>query len=248
MSGLERQVMLITGAGSGIGRATALLAASRGATVIVTDVVGADNAAKEILDRGGCATAADLDVRDPAAWASVVRDATAEHGRITALANVAGVPSPAPDRAHQQSDEGWQRVIAINQSGPFYGMRAILPSMLEGGSGAIVNVASVAAVVGSPNSFAYAASKGALVAMSRQAAVDYAPSGIRVNVVCPGLIHTPILGRVDERFIQRAASATPLGRIGEPEEIAEMILHLAGSASRFVTGQVISVDGGWTAQ
>jgi NAD(P)-dependent dehydrogenase (short-subunit alcohol dehydrogenase family) len=120
--------------------------------------------------------------------------------------------------------------------------------MLDAGNGVIVNVASVAGLVGMQNSFAYSASKGALIAMSRQASIEYAHRGIRVNVVCPGLTRTPILARVADEVRAQCKAATPMRRLAEPEELASMIVHLTRPESAFVTGQVISVDGGWTAQ
>jgi NAD(P)-dependent dehydrogenase (short-subunit alcohol dehydrogenase family) len=239
---------LVTGAGSGIGRATALRFAREGTPVVAVDLVGADRTASEITARGGTALAIRLDVCDPVGWQDAVARAESAYGAVGTLANVAGVPSAAPDTAADQSDAGWERVIAINQSGPFYGMRAVLPSMARRGGGAIVNVASVAALVGLPNTFAYAASKGALIALSRQAAVEYAAAGIRVNVVCPGLTDTPILGRVDEAVRALCRRSTPLARLGTPDEVASMIVHLAHPESSYVTGQVVAVDGGWTAQ
>ncbi|WP_427925110.1 SDR family NAD(P)-dependent oxidoreductase [Streptomyces sp. cg40] len=245
---LQGQTAIITGAGSGIGRGTALRAAREGMHVVAVDVRNAEETVKEIVVAGGAATPVSLDVREPEGWRLLVEQTLEAHGSIAFLANVAGVVSLGADTAVEQTDEGWDRVIAINQTGTFYGMRAVMPAMIQSGGGAIVNVASVAGLVGMPNVFSYSASKGAVIAMSRQAATEFAKSGVRVNVICPGIIETPILGDITEELRTHCEAATPMGRLGAPDDIAAMAVQLARPESAFITGQVFPIDGGWTAQ
>ncbi|MGQ0624420.1 MAG: SDR family NAD(P)-dependent oxidoreductase [Sporichthyaceae bacterium] len=244
---LQGRTALITGAGSGIGRGTALHAAAQGMHVIVADVKNADVVAGEIAAAGGAATAAVLDVTDSGAWGLLVEQTLAANGGIDLLVNNAGIVQPS-DSADSQTDEGWDRIVGVNQTGVFYGMRAVLPSMLAAGRGTIVNIASVAGLVGMPNVFTYSATKGAVIGMSRQAAVVYAPSGVRINVICPGIIETPILGDITAELRAHCEGATPAQRLGQPLDIGAMAVHLARDESAFITGQVIAIDGGWTAQ
>ncbi|HEX4106574.1 MAG TPA: SDR family NAD(P)-dependent oxidoreductase [Solirubrobacteraceae bacterium] len=245
---LQGATALITGAGSGIGRGVALRAGKEGMNVVVADIKGHDKVAEEIMAAGGQASAAPLDVRDPLAWEEVVGQATSDYEKIDLLVNNAGVVSEGLDNAVDQSDEQWDRVISINLKGYFNGMRAVMPSMIEAGGGAIVNVSSVAGLVGMVNVFTYSAAKGGVIGMSRQAAVEYAKSGIRVNVICPGIIETPILGDITDELRAHCEAFTPVARLGKPDDIAAMAIHLGKPESAFVTGQVIAVDGGWTAQ
>ena len=142
----------------------------------------------------------------------------------------------------------WARIVGVNQTGYFYGMRACIPSMEARGGGAIVNVASVAGLVGMQNVFTYSATKGAVIAMSRQAAITLAPKKIRVNVICPGIIETPILGDITPELKAYCESMTPLQRLGQPIDIGATAVHFARNEASFITGQVIAIDGGWTAQ
>lgn len=239
---LAGRVVLVTGAGSGIGKATAGIAVEAGATVICTDVTGHDETAQAIG-----ATGRRLDVRSAEDWSATVEAIVAEHGRIDCLANVAGVVQNI-DTAVDLTEEQWDRVISINLKGAWLGMKTVLPGMIANGSGAITSVASTAGLIGMPNVFAYSASKGGIIGMSRQAAIEYASSGIRFNVVCPGVIETPILGDITEELKSHVIAATPVGRIGRPEDIGHMISYLLSPRAAFITGQVFAVDGGWTAQ
>ena len=247
MESLSGKVALITGAGSGIGRGTALHAAAEGMHVVVADIKNADGVVEEIQAAGGAATSAALDTTDAGAWGLLVDQIVRDHGGVDLLVNCAGIVQPI-DNAASTSDEDWARIVGVNQTGYFYGMRAVIPSMQERGGGAIVNIASVAGLVGMQNVFTYSATKGAVIAMSRQAAIEYAPSKIRINVICPGIIATPILGDITPELKAYCESQTPLARMGEPIDIGATAVHLGRPESSFITGQVIAIDGGWTAQ
>ncbi|MCK9284117.1 MAG: SDR family oxidoreductase [Rhodocyclaceae bacterium] len=239
---------MVTGAGSGIGRATALLFATAGANVVCADISGAEATAEAIRVVGGIASSIVLDVRRQSDWAQLVEQATGEYGGIDVLASVAGVVAPATDTAVDQDEDGWQRIIDVDLKGVWLGMRAVIPGMLTAGGGRIVNVASMAGLIGLPNLAAYSAAKGGVISLSRQTAIQYAAKNVLVNVIAPGIIETPILGDIPDDMRVTLKSATPLGRMGRPEEIASMIVHLAGAGGSFITGQVFAVDGGWTAQ
>lgn len=240
---LAGKTILVTGTGSGIGRATAQLAAAAGASVICTDIKGQDETAAGIKANGGQATDSVLDVTDPASWQQVVSSA----GDIDGLANVAGIVSDK-DSLLTQDLEGWNRLIAVDLTGAFLGMQAVVPGMLQRGGGKVVNVASVAGVIGMPNVVAYSAAKAGVIGMSRQTAVEFASQGLRVNVVAPGVTQTAMLGDITEELLGAVKAATPTQRVGTPEDLASMIVYLLGPGADFLTGQVINVDGGWTAQ
>jgi NAD(P)-dependent dehydrogenase (short-subunit alcohol dehydrogenase family) len=236
----EGRRALVTGAGSGIGAAVARRLAAGGASVVLADV-RPDGIEALACELGGGAEPLVLDVRDEAAVAPAVAS-------LDVLANVAGIGSTqnAPDTPL----EVWEDVFAVNARGTFLTCKHAIPDMIARGGGAIVNVASVAALVGLKNRAAYCASKGAVVALTRALAVDHVGDGIRVNAVCPGTVDSPWVRRlVDEagESLDALRARQPLGRLGTPDEIAEAIVYLASDRAAFVTGSVFTIDGGLTA-
>jgi NAD(P)-dependent dehydrogenase (short-subunit alcohol dehydrogenase family) len=249
------QVAIVTGGARGIGAATAGRLAAEGASVVVTDVLDAEGAAvaEQIRRAEGRAVYEHLDVTSEAQWARVV-DRAATLGRVAVLVNNAGVANL--EDLESETHEGWDRLLAVNQTGPWLGMRAVVPELRKHGGGAIVNVSSIyGAVGGTGTAFAYHASKGALRLMTKNAAVRFAKENIRVNSVHPGFVDTPMLapltsGDAPEAQAMRTyvASSTPLGRMAQPDEIASAIAFLASSDASYMTGSELYVDGGFTAQ
>jgi len=239
----DSQISIVTGAGSGIGFATAEGLAAGGATVICVDWKGAEEAASSIRASGGNATGVMLDVRDAAGWTTLVADVVARHGPIDILVNNAGIAVPG-DTAADVSEEVWDRILDINAKGVWLGMRAVLPGMVARKRGKICNVASTAAHIGLRDAAAYCASKGAVLALTRQAGVQYAPYNVQINSVSPGTTMTGLQRDVTEA--QRAAflPLTPIGRFAESPEVAAAILFLVSNGSSFITGADVSVDGG----
>jgi NAD(P)-dependent dehydrogenase (short-subunit alcohol dehydrogenase family) len=252
MARLDGKVAVITGAGSGIGRVAASLFAAEGARVVVADVV-ADHAAAtvaEIVDAGGSAQAVTVDVSDEAQVAAMVAAAVSTYGGLHVLFNNAGIFPDDDGGILDTPPETWQRVMDVNLKGVWLGCRASVPAMLDSGGGSIVNVASFVALVGAATAqMAYTASKGGVLAMTRELAVEYARKGIRANSICPGPIETPLLAELlsDPERRQRRLVHIPIGRFGRPEEIARAALFLASDDASFVTGSALVVDGGITA-
>jgi NAD(P)-dependent dehydrogenase (short-subunit alcohol dehydrogenase family) len=230
----------VTGAGSGIGEAVARAMHAEGAVVTLADV--SDGAGRVAAELGGAATAIRLDVRDE----DQVRAAIP--AEIDVLVNVAGIGSTT--NAPETPLDVWEQVFAVNARGTFLCCKHAIPKMVERGGGAIVNVGSVAALVGLKNRAAYCASKGAVVALTRALAVDHVGEGIRVNDVCPGTVDSPWVRRLVEdvgESLENLKARQPMGRLGTPPEIAEAILYLASDAAGFVTGTSFVIDGGLTA-
>jgi NAD(P)-dependent dehydrogenase (short-subunit alcohol dehydrogenase family) len=252
MARLDGKVAVITGAGSGIGRVAASLFAAEGAQVVVADVVGdqAEAAVADIEGAGGTATAATVDVSDEAQVAAMIDRAMSTYGGVHVLFNNAGIFPGDDGGILDTPPETWQRVMEVNLKGVWLGCRAAVPAMLDSGGGSIVNVASFVALVGAATAqMAYTASKGGVLAMTRELAVEYARKGIRANSICPGPIETPLLAELlsDPERRQRRLVHIPIGRFGRPEEIAKAALFLASDDASFVTGSALVVDGGITA-
>jgi NAD(P)-dependent dehydrogenase (short-subunit alcohol dehydrogenase family) len=249
---LDGKVALITGAGSGIGRTTAMLFAREGAAVVVSDVVdeAGRGAVEEIEEGNGKATFVHADVSSSSDAQAMVRSAVRTFGRLDVLMNNAGIFHPADESVTNTEEDIWDRVMAINLKGVFLGCRYGIPAMLESGGGSIVNIASFVALMGAAApQIAYTASKGGVLAMTREIAVEFARKGIRANALCPGPIETPLLAELlaDPARRQRRLVHIPMGRFGRADEIANAALFLASDESSLVTGATFVVDGGITA-
>ena len=240
------QTAVVTGAGSGIGKATAIRLAQHGATVVCTDIVGEEQTAQEIRSEGGRATPAKLDVRDGSAWGNLVHRTVGENGGVDILVNNAGIAVPG-DTVVDASEDLWDSVMSINAKGVWLGMKHVIPVMLERGHGKICNVASTASHIGLRDAAAYCASKGAVLALTRQAGVQYAAKNIQINSVSPGTTMTGIQRNVTDA--QRAVflTLTPINRFAESQEVAAAIVFLCSKGSSFITGADLSVDGGMVA-
>lgn len=244
MGRLDNKICLITGAARGQGASEAHLFAAEGATVWLTDVL--DDEGQAVADAMG-GTYRHLDVRDEAAWASITDEVVAANGQIDVLVNNAGIY--ANGRHWELTPDEFNRVMDINCTGVFLGMRAVSPHMREARSGSIVNISSVAGMQGGPNAFAYFTSKWAVRGMTKAAAVENGRRNIRVNSIHPGLIetdmlNTAVLGGQDSDAMMRLV---PMGRTGTAEEVANMALFLASDDSSYTTGCEFVIDGGMTA-
>lgn len=242
----DGKTIIVTGAGDGIGRASARQLAEKGAAVVLIDVKGVEAIEAELKSAGHKVLGLTMDVRDPAAWADAVAQTLAAFGGIDGLVNNAGIAVPG-DTAADVSEDVWDRIMDVNAKGVWLGMKAVLPHMIGRKEGKIVNVASTAAHIGLRDAAAYCASKGAVLALTRQAGVQYAPLNIQINSVSPGTTMTGLQKDVTEQ--QRAAflPLTPIGRFAESEEVADVIVFLCSGGSSFMTGADISVDGGMVA-
>jgi len=247
---LHGKVGIVTGGARGIGSASVRALVNEGAAVVITDVLDdeGDALARELCAEGANARYAHLDVSSEEQWAAVVDRTIRDLGHVDVLVNNAGIGSL--EDCEQETRAGWDRLIAINQTGVWLGMKAIIPGMKANGGGSIVNLSSIfGAVGGFGSSIAYHASKGAVRLMTKNAAIRYAKEGIRVNSVHPGFIDTPMLGAVKGTpFEQTMVDGTPMGRLGRPDEVGSVVAFLASDAASYMTGSEVYVDGGWTAQ
>jgi dihydroanticapsin dehydrogenase len=248
---VQGRACVVTGAGSGIGRAIAVRLAEEGGRVLCADVNG-DAAADTASSIGEAAEPVTTDVADPRAVEAMIARCVEANGRVDVLVNNAGVNIPGV--LHEVSDDVIDRTLAVNVKGPIYGCRAAIPHMLEQRGGSIVNISSVNGIVSEPFLSVYSASKGAVVMLTKGVALDYAKQGIRCNAICPGWVDTPInyahaemLGGLQHVY-DTIDSFQPIGRPGRPEEIAHVALFLASDEASFMTGAIVSADGGMTAQ
>jgi NAD(P)-dependent dehydrogenase (short-subunit alcohol dehydrogenase family) len=245
---LDGKVAIVTGAGSGIGRASALALGKAGAQVAVADVdvPGGKETVRQVESAGGTAIFVETDVSQASDVEALVARTVERFGRLDMAHNNAGILGNAA-RTADYAEEEWDRLLGVNLKGVWLCMRYEIPRMLEQGGGAIVNTASSAGLVAMPYLPAYVASKHGVVGLTKAAALDYAKSGIRVNAVCPGFIDTPLVQRAGATQAG-ADKYVPTGRIGRPDEVAEAVLWLCSDASSYVTGHMLSVDGAMVAQ
>jgi 2-keto-3-deoxy-L-fuconate dehydrogenase len=255
---LDSKIALVTGAGSGIGRDIALLYAQQGAQVIVADIQEDAAAAvvAEISERNGLARSLPLNVADEGQVRVAMQETGEQYGRLDILVNNAGVSHVG--NVLETSAEDWDRVMAVNARGVFLCSKYAVAQMLQQNpaGGILVNIASVAGMIAVDRRFAYGASKGAVISMTRSIAIDFANQGIRANAICPGTVHTPFVeGFLERNFAenkdevrQQLHARQPIGRMGRPEEIAAAALYLASDEAALITGSTLVIDGGWTAR
>ncbi len=245
---VKDKIVIITGAGSGIGKATAIHFAKYGATVVVSDInlEKAKEVAAEIVKNGGKANPIKANVAKFEEVENLIKQTVIDFGKLDVLVNNAGI-GPSFLRTHESTLRDWERVIAVNQTGVFYGMKVALTQFLEQGYGNIVNIASLAGLKASPNNISYSASKFAVVGMTKSAAMEYATKNIRVNAVCPGYTESALLNQLLNAKPEMDAilkSVIPMKRYGKAAEIAEAVVWLASDNTKFITGQTITLDGG----
>ena len=247
---LENKVALISGGARGMGAAEAKLFAREGARVVIGDLLAEDGrrTEAEINETGGECLFVRLDVTDESSWREAVTATVARFGKLDVLVNNAGIYRT--ERVEETSGELWDQVMEINSKGVFLGTKHAIPEMRKAGGGSIINISSVAGLVGNTMSAAYTASKGAVRLFTKSTAIQHAREGIRANSVHPGTIETPMTADLlaQESYRQNRMERTPLGRLGRPEDVAYGVLYLASDESSFVTGSELVIDGGRTAQ
>jgi NAD(P)-dependent dehydrogenase (short-subunit alcohol dehydrogenase family) len=245
MSDFENEVVIVTGAGSGIGRATAIACARQGARVAASDLdeEKTNETVRAIVDAGGSAIAIRTDVSRPDDCAALVENAVKQYGRLDCACNNAGIGgAQAPIADLSVAD--WTRVIDVNLSSVFYCMKYEIPAMLRTGGGAIVNMSSILGTVGFAGAAAYVAAKHGELGLTKNAALEYATQNIRVNAIGPGFIRTPLIAGLEAAVLP----LHPIGRLGLPEEVAELVVFLSSSRAGFITGSYYPIDGGYLAR
>lgn len=250
MNSLENKVAVVTGAGSGIGEAIAITFAQEGAKVIVSDIneEGGNRVTEQIKSQGGEAFFIRADTSKAEDNERLVQESIAHFGALHIAVNNAGVGGPAAPTG-EYPVEGWDKVIGINLSGVFYGLRYQIPALLAHGGGSIINMASILGQVGTKLSPAYVAAKHGVVGLTKAAALEYAGQKLRINAVGPGYIKTPLLTQhLSQTQLDELVKLHPVGRLGEAQEIAELVLWLASEKASFVTGTYYAADGGYLAQ
>ena len=252
MKTLENKVAIITGGGSGIGKAIAILYAAEGAKIVVSDLneQGGNETVSEIKANGGEAIFVKTDTSKPDDSKNVVEQAVNQFGGLHIAVNNAGIGGPL-NSVGEYPIEGWDKVIAVNLSGVFYGLRYQIPAMLTSGGGSIVNIASILGKVGTKGSPAYVAAKHGVVGLTKNAALEYSAKGIRVNAIGPAFINTPLLsdaGMSDDIKQSVLVPLHPIGRLGESKEVAELVIWLSSDKASFVSGSYYAVDGGYLAR
>lgn len=245
---VKNKIVIVTGAGSGIGKATAIHFAKHGATVVVSDrkSESANKVVELIVKDGGTALQIEADVTNFEAVENLVAQTVKEFGRLDVIVNNAGI-GPNLLRTHEATLQDWNQVIAVNQTGVFYCMKVALGQFLKQGGGNIINIASLAGLKASPNNISYSASKFAVVGMTKSAAMEYATKNIRVNAVCPGYTESALLDQliaVKPEMDAVLKSVIPMKRYGKAEEIADAVVWLASENTKFITGQTLTLDGG----